>query len=100
MEADGDVGIIVEKVVEILYREGGKACSRQQLLDDNVGKVIRLFVYGDFILEGDGAGEDDVVMGVAGNGQGDGDVKGIVDKGLVQYGDVEYVIRQVGCWSR
>ena len=29
MEADGDVGIIVEKVVEILYREGGKACSRQ-----------------------------------------------------------------------
>ena len=32
-------------------------------------------------------------MGVAGNGQGDSDVKGIVDKGLVQYGDVEDVIR-------
>ena len=69
MEADGDVGIVVEMVVEIFYREGGKAC------------------------EGDGAGEDDVVMGVAGNGHGDGDVKGIVDKGLVQYGDVEDVIR-------
>ena len=59
MEADGDVGIVVEMVVEIFYREGGKAC------------------------EGDGADEDDVsVRMIAVDGEGD-DKAGILDFGYL-----------------